>query len=410
MSARGEEPAMAVGAGGLEASALGAVVAAQSAGSVWRNGLFARQLGAMAAVVAVVAMAAGVLFGIPACGAAAVTGVACCVLFGVFSCRRYREIARLAAEVDEVLHSGRRVSFSDCREGDVSILRTEVSKMVARLARTSEQLRAEKTALADALADISHQIRTPLTAMSLLVPVAERAASDGERRRAIRQLESMVDRVSWLVTALLKLARLDAGVVRVERRKVRVADVAKRALAPLELSLDVRGIDCQVVVGDASFEGDAAWTAEALENIVKNCAEAAGPGGAVRIEAVEDALATRIRISDDGPGIAAEDLPHLFERFYRGSRHAAGASGRALGDAVGSENRREPDGAESCGLAAAGGRGAPDAPDDPADPQGFGIGLSLAQALASAQGATLRARNLPERGACFELAFPKLTV
>ena len=340
-----------------------------SAGGVFRNRVFVRQLVAMAVVSAVIALAAAWAAGEAAAAAwPASVGAACCILFAAFSRQRYREIARLAAEMDEVLHGGRRVSFSDCREGDVAILRTEVSKMVARLSRTSEQLRAEKTALADALADISHQIRTPLTAMSLLVPVAERAADGQARRNALRELEGMVERVSWLVTTLLKLARLDAGVMALEKCPVRVADVAARALAPLEMMMDVRGVACSASVGDEAFEGDAAWTAEALENIVKNCAEAAGEGGAVRIEASEDALATRIRVSDDGPGISAEDLPHVFERFYRG---------RA---------------------------------DDSANPQGFGVGLSLAQALVSAQGGSLRARNLPEGGACFEMAFPKMNV
>ena len=350
-------------------------------GGLWRNRMFVRQLAVMIVVVAAFAAAAAFAGGVGEAAWAAVAGASCCVLFTLFSRRRYREIARLASEMDEVLHSGRRVSFSDCREGDVAILRSEVSKMVARLARTSDQLQAEKTALADALADISHQIRTPLTAMSLLVPVAERATDEGSRRRVLRELEGMVERVSWLVTALLKLARLDAGVMSFEKRPVRVADVVSRALAPVDLMLDVRGVSHSVNVGDAGFEGDPAWTAEALENIVKNCAEATGPGGTVRIDAVEDALATRIRISDDGPGIAEEDLPHVFERFYRGRADAE----TARTDAMASH-------------------------DDPTNPKGLGIGLSLAQSLISAQGGSLRARNLPEGGACFEITFPKMNV
>lgn len=352
------------------------------AGGLLRNRQFALQLALMVAVSTGLAVAAKFATGDAAAIWAAGVGAACCILFAAFSRQRYREISRLAAEMDEVLHDGRRVSFSDCREGDVAILRSEVSKMVARLARTSDQLQIEKSALADALADISHQIRTPLTAMSLLVPIAERAADDGERQSALRELEGMVERVSWLVTALLKLARIDAGAMTFETRSVRVADVVARALAPLELSLDVHGVSWSANVGGAMFEGDAAWTAEALENIVKNCAEAAGEGGNVRIEATEDALATRILVCDDGPGIAAEDLPHVFERFYRGRSNAA------------TKNRDE--GAGRSG--------------DLSPLQGFGIGLSLAQALVSAQGGSLRARNLPEGGACFEMTFPKMNV
>ena len=121
----------------------------------------------------------------------------------------------------------------------------------------------------------------------------------------------------------------------------------------------------------ATFQGDAPWTAEAVENIAKNCMEHTPPGGTVTVAVSEDALACTIAVSDTGPGIAPEDLPHIFERFYRGR----------------------------------GGEG-----PDVAQPAGFGIGLSLAQALVSAQGGTLRAFNNPDGGARFEIAFPKLVV
>lgn len=91
------------------------------------------------------------------------------------------QIARLASEVDEVLHGGRRIAFSDYREGDLAVLRNELAKMVAALRTATERLDAEKNALADALADVSHQIRTPLTAMGLLIGTAERTSDEAER-------------------------------------------------------------------------------------------------------------------------------------------------------------------------------------------------------------------------------------
>ena len=101
----------------------------------------------------------------------AVMGLASLGLFCGISLYRHRQIMRLAAEIDEVLHGGRRVDFSTCREGDVAILTSELAKMVARLGRTRDQLSHERNALADALADVSHQIRTPLTAIGLMLPL-----------------------------------------------------------------------------------------------------------------------------------------------------------------------------------------------------------------------------------------------
>ncbi len=290
-------------------------------------------------------------------------GALACALFATFSLRRYRQIARLASEVDEVLHGGRRIAFSDYREGDLAVLRNELAKMVAALRTATERLDAEKNALADALADVSHQIRTPLTAMGLLIGTAERTSDEAERIRALHELETLVSRVGWLVTALLKLAKADAGAIRVQARPVDAARLVRDALAPLAGAFDLRDVACETHVDEgASFNGDAAWSAEALGNILKNCMEHTPAGGCVRVQASEDAVAFRLSVAD--LGIAAGHLPRLFERFYRGA---------------GSE--------------------------------GFGIGLALAQALVTAQGGTLRAGNDRETGgARFDLTFPKVVV
>lgn len=330
-----------------------------------RNRAFACQLALLAGALAAVAAAAVAIEGAQAGLWVLASGALSCALFAAFSARRYRQIARLAAEVDEVLHDGRRIDFSDYREGDLAVLKNELAKMVAALRTANERLDAEKSALADALADVSHQIRTPLTAMGLLIGTAERACGEAERTRALRELEALVHRVGWLVTALLKLAKADAGAIRVQARPVDAAKLVRDALAPLAGTLDLRDIACAIDVEDgASFTGDPAWSAEALGNILKNCMEHTPSGGTVRVRATEDAVAFRLRVTDTGPGIAAEDLPHLFERFYRGA---------------GSE--------------------------------GFGIGLALAQALTAAQGGTLRAGNDRDAGgARFDFTFPKVVV
>lgn len=333
------------------------------------------------AVLVLIEGALVVLVALAASGQAALwTGIAGFVALAFFvavSLWRRRQIMRLAAEVDEVLHEGRRVDFSNCREGDVAVLSNELSKMVMRLGRVSDQLADERNALADALADVSHQIRTPLTAINLLIPAIEHAETEAERRQGLRKLEHMLDRVTWLVTTLLKIARVDAGAMRFEEQPVKVADTVRRAVSPLEMAFDVRDIRLAVEVeDDAAFTGDARWTAEAIENIVKNCMEHTPAGGSVHVTAREDAVATTIVVTDSGPGIAADDLSRIFERFYRSD---------ATGETTPCCIREE-------------------------EAEGFGIGLSLAQALVSAQGGTIRATNAPEGGARFTITFPKLVV
>lgn len=294
-----------------------------------------------------------------ACGAVAL------IFFVAVSIHRHREIKRLAQEIDEILHHGRTVDLTNYREGDVAVLSNELAKMVARLDRANSLLASERNSLADALADVSHQIRTPLTAAVLMLPKIEREDDPAERTRTVRQLEALMDRVSWLVTSLLKIAKVDAGAIHVERKPVSVQVMAERAAEPLMAAMDLHDVALVLDVAEgASFEGDGLWTTEAVENILKNCMEHTPAGGTVTLRASEDALACRITITDTGPGFASEDLPRVFERFYRG----AGST------------------------------------------QGFGIGLALAQALVSAQGGTLSAANAPSGGAQFSMTFPKLVV
>lgn len=179
------------------------------------NPSFLRQAGIMIVVLAAIVAAAYVLDGARCALWAAGAGLATGALFALFSALRSRQVMRLASEVDEVLHEGRRIDFSDYREGDLAILKNQLSKMVATLRDATMRLEKEKGALADALADVSHQIRTPLTAMSLMVPAIEKSTDDAERTRTLRELERMIDRVGWLVSTLLKVAKVDAGAFRV---------------------------------------------------------------------------------------------------------------------------------------------------------------------------------------------------
>lgn len=295
---------------------------------------------------------------------------------------RYRKLSQLSANIDAMLHGERELNLDAMAEGELAILSNELEKLVTRLNLTVDELAREKQALADALADISHQIKTPLTSLSISTELVRKhlvalpdCAEDVERLRRIEQLEL---RIENLVAALLKLARLDAGVIHFAREQVEVEDAVRSATQPLSVALDIADVELLVDVEPAcTFTGDLAWTAEALGNIVKNCMEHTPAGGTVRIQAWEDALACRIRVTDTGPGIAEEDLPHIFERFYRGSH-----------------------GADS---------------DSAVNPSGVGIGLSLAQSLIAAQDGTLTASNVHDDagriiGAQFDIAFFKAVV
>ncbi len=345
--------------------------------SILRNREVLRALWAWVALT-VVATAVGYrLAAWPGAVSALAASVLACLPFLVLTRRRYRKLAQLSACIDDVLHGDRSLDFSSMSEGELAILCSELDKMVMRLNLTADELTREKQALADALADISHQIKTPLTSLSITTELVRKhlaevpeCAEDLERMRRIEQLEI---RVEHLVASLLKLARLDAGAIRLASDQVLVDDVVRSAVQPLAIALDIADVALQVDIADGcTFTGDPAWTAEAIGNIVKNCMEHTPTGGTVRIIAWEDALACRIRVTDTGSGIAEEDLPHVFERFYR-SAHGGEA-------------------------------------ESAVNPAGIGIGLSLAQSLIAAQGGTITAKNAHDErgrvcGAQFDIAF-----
>lgn len=276
---------------------------------------------------------------------------------------RYRELRRLASRLDAVLAGERELAFSQMEEGELAVLASELDKMVARLTRTAEDLARERQSLADALADISHQLKTPLTSLALTTElVRKELARHGDAPELVerlRRIEALEMRVEELVSVLLRLARLDAGALDFAQATVSVDELVERAASPLAIAYDLADVALGTELEPgASFTGDLAWTAEALGNVLKNCLEHTPAGGHVTVRAVEDILACRISVEDTGPGIAEEDLPHIFERFYRGGR-GAGENGAS----------------------------------SEVNPAGVGIGLSLARALVSAQGGTLTAEN-----------------
>ncbi len=341
-----------------------------------RNAEVRRTTYVFLAVGAIGAGAAWALAGPRAAAVVAATAVVLLAVLLVATRLRYRRIARMAEQVDAVLHGGRDVSFERMREGELAVLASELDKMRSRLELANEDLLREKNALADALADVSHQVKTPLTSLSLMTSLTRGALVEdgghpGEVER-LRTMERLEGRVEWLVSSLLKLARIDAGVVSFSRGRVDADELVARAAEPLAVAFDLADVElARKVQPGAGFTGDLAWTAEALENVLKNCLEHTPAGGRVSVSATEDALAFRLRVEDTGPGIAEGDLPHVFERFWRGGEQGAGSE---------------------------------------ADPGGVGIGLALAKSLVTAQGGQVRASNAPGGGARFDVVFFKATV
>ena len=289
-----------------------------------------------------------------------------CILFIIIylltTYGRYRRICGLSSDIDRILHGNNHLSLESYSEGELGVLQSEIYKMTVRLREQQQKLQEDKIYLASSIADISHQIRTPLTSVNLLVSFLSRAdIQDIERRKISRELYDQLSRIDWLITALLKISRLDAGIVQFNREIVSFSDLLKRAAAPLLIPIELREQTLSVET-DGTFLGDISWTCEALTNIIKNCMEHTPNGGEIIIRALENALFSEVVILDNGCGIDKEDLPHIFERFYKGKD---------------------------------------------SDDKSIGIGLALAKMIITKQNGTIKAENKPDGGAMFTIRFYK---
>lgn len=296
-------------------------------------------------------------------------GVGACAL-SVFFHRERRKLAKRAGELTEYLRQVEEGDYSmslEKKQDLLSRLEDEIYKTVLALRESRESLRREKENLARDLADISHQFKTPLTSLSVLSELLLRRVTGEEAYLAVRKMERQTDRLTDLCTALLTLSRADAGVLSFERREVTAGELIECSLEAVQPLTDEKGQRI-VLLGDAgSWERvtlfcDLGWTREAVGNLLKNASEH-GPGQSViAIGIYDNPIYTEITVDDQGPGFLPEDLPRLFERFYRG----AGA------------------GKDSAG-----------------------VGLSLAKSLIEGQNGELRAQNRKEGGGRFLIKFYK---
>ena len=287
------------------------------------------------------------------------------LIYYISTYRRYKRIAALAGDVNKMLHGDNSITLENYSEGELGILHSEIYKMTIRLREQQQKLLNDKVYLADSIADISHQIRTPLTSINLLVQfLSEPNLTDERRQLLTHELYELLSRIDWLITTLLKISKLDAGTVQFKQERVSMAALINKSCAPLLVPIELRGQEL-AVNADGEFYGDVSWTCEAIGNIVKNCMEHTPEGGKIEIETSDNALYTEILIKDNGTGIAKEDMPHIFERFYKGKD---------------------------------------------SDDKSFGVGLALSRMIITSQKGTVKAENRKPSGAMFSIRFYKGTV
>ncbi|MGM1045759.1 MAG: sensor histidine kinase [Bacillota bacterium] len=255
--------------------------------------------------------------------------IGCSLLFTRW---RYRELAKLSVYLREISNGNDSLDVRDNQEGELSILKNDIYKVTLMLSEHRSLLQRDKIQLTDAISDISHQLKTPLTSMTVMADLL--SAPDlppAKRTEFTHHIRIQLERIDWLVSSLLKLSKMDAKTIQFKKDRIPMKNLIQKALEPVMIPMDIKGQTVSIAGDDnVSFVGDFNWTAEAVINILKNGVEHTPEGGEIAIAFSENALFTEIVIADNGKGIPKEDLPYIFKRFYKGKNASEGSIGIGL--------------------------------------------------------------------------------
>lgn len=257
---------------------------------------------------------------------------------------RYAEIAKLSETLRRVSLGNYDLEIRDNQEGELSLLKSELYKVTTRLRESAELLEDEKQYLSDAMSDISHQLKTPLTSMRMMNELLADPNLDEETRLMfVSQNKTQLDRLQWLVSSLLKFAKLDTKTADFKQEQLWVKDLIERAIEPLMIPLEIKEQQLTIQGEECFMIGDFHWTVEALTNIFKNAIEHTPVGGVIEVNFADNPIYTEIIIKDNGEGVAREDLPYLFKRFYRGKNASRDSVGIGLAMAKSIVNEQNGD-------------------------------------------------------------------
>ncbi len=242
-------------------------------------------------------------------------------------------------------------------DDEFSMLEDELYKTVSELRITKEQALQERNIQADNLADIAHQLKTPLTSMSLMTQLLAQNATK-EQYEYIERLDNQLSRLEWLTSSLLTMSRLDAGAINFTQKELSFEALIAQATEPMERTLQSRNQTIMVIGIEGILCCDPIWTGEALLNLIKNCSEHTPNGSKILLKYSTTPLYIQIDVEDNGTGFSPDELPKVFRRFYRGKN---------------------------------------------ANKNSIGIGLALCRSIIEGQGGTIHAENRKEGGARFTI-------
>ena len=209
--------------------------------------------------------------------------------------------------------NGQNTDIRDHQEGTFSILKNDIYALVQSKNEQLKQTETERDILAEYMSDISHQLKTPITSMMIMMDLLEDAEAK-KQQEFIQNMKVSLSKMEWLIGALLKMAKLDAKAITFTSQKVNVSQLVQAIMPSIEIMLDVNN-QSVIIERDIEIYCDKRWTIEALTNIVKNAMEHSPKGGTITIDSGVNPMYEWISVTDSGKGLKKEQYAALFKRF-----------------------------------------------------------------------------------------------
>ena len=287
------------------------------------------------------------------------------LIFYLYDKNKSKKIKEITKMISKINNRQFDIDINDFNEGELSILKNEISKTTIMLRQVADNSVKDKLNLKDSLGDISHQLKTPLTSITIMIDnILDNPDMDEKtRKRFLINIKREILNINFLVMSLLKLSKFDANVVRFNKESVYLKDIIKESIKNVSMIKELKNITIKVS-GDDNIKllCDFKWQVESITNILKNSIEHTKEYGIVEVNYSENKLYTRILIKDNGEGIDSDDLPHIFDRFYKGENGS----------------------------------------DD-----SFGIGLSLSKTIIEKEGGSITVKSTPNIGTIFTIKYLK---
>ena len=267
--------------------------------------------------------------------------IALVIIFGTVSLGIYliyvitqeKKIAEINEYIKQINNKNYILKIEENDNGELSKLRNELYKTTVLLKETAEISEKEKENLSTAIADISHQLKTPLTSIRIMLDnIQDDPDMEKEvREDFLREISKQIDWISSLVVSLLKIAKFDAGTIKMENNEINAKNLIDNIVSNLAILMELKNIEIITNVDEkATFIADYKWQQEALTNILKNAIEHSKQNSRIYITVENTNLFLKIIIKDEGSGIDKEDLKHIFQRFYKTKNSSENSIGIGL--------------------------------------------------------------------------------